>query len=171
MNKILMVLDVESVGLYGEPFAVGFVVINSLSRTVLDQCYLACPDSKAQGTDEDRRWIQKNVLPFLPPPNLDTPREVREVFWNLYRRIVDAYKNQDFSIWADCGYPVEDRFLRLCVQDDLSNRVWKAPYPLHEIATVRAALRLDSVLGYDLPDDKRHNPLEECQYIAPKLIL
>lgn len=168
MTKTLMVFDVESIGLYGEGFAVGLVVIDRESKTVTDQAYLACPTDAAQGTPEDREWVEKNIVPYLPPPKLAITRQVREEFWRLYRRIGGGYK--DCSIWADCGYPVEDGFMRTCIHDNLSARKWNGPYPLQEIATVRTALGLDPTLAYQLPEDKRHNPLEECLYIAPKLV-
>lgn len=165
-DKPLMIFDVESVGLNGEGFAVGVVVVDQKSKAVLEKAYFACPHSSAQGKDEDRKWIESNVIPYLPPPNLTTTEQVREEFWQSYRRIVE--KHPDASIWADCGYPVEYGFMKACTQD-LSDRIWQAPYPLQEIATIRTALGLDPTLAYDLPPDKRHNPLEECLYIAPKL--
>ncbi len=175
MTDILMVLDVESVGLYGQGFAVGYVVIKSDDKTILDKDYFACPSDEASGTMENHSWIEENVVPFLPAPNCNSPEEVRGRFWERFQ----GWKNSPdlkrlgedrFFLFADCGYPVETNFLNACVRDNEAERQWSGPYPLQEIATIRTVLGLDPTLSYDLPEDKRHNPLEECLYIAPLLV-
>lgn len=168
MTQTLFIFDVESVGLYGTGFAVAVVVYDRGTKTVLEQHYFACSPESVAGLFEDHAWIKEHVIPFLPHPKLDLPEEVRQVFWELYIKTKTTYPN--VSIWADCGYPVEAKFLQACVCDRANNeRTWQAPYPLQEIATVRTVLGLDPTLAYDLSEDKRHNPLEECLHIAPKL--
>lgn len=168
MTQTLFIFDVESVGLYGTGFAVAVVIYDRGTKTVLEKQYFACSPQDAAGLLEDHQWINQHVVPFLPQPNLTSVAEVRQAFWELYFKSKTTYP--DVSTWADCGYPVEARFLQACVCDRGNNeRTWQAPYPLQEIATVRTILGLDSTLAYDLSEDKRHNPLEECLYIAPKL--
>ncbi|HEY9610506.1 hypothetical protein [Allocoleopsis sp.] len=174
MTDIIMVFDVESVGLYGDGYAVGLTVINRDDKTILDKDYFACPSQKAEGNPEDRTWIETNVDPYLPSPNLETPAQVRSEFWRVFqgwKNSPDLKRYSDaFFLFADCGYPVETNFMAACVRDNEPEYKWNAPYPLHEVATIRAILGLDATLSYDLPKDKRHNPVEECLYIAPILV-
>lgn len=174
MTDIIMVFDVESVGLYGEGYAVGLTVINGDDKTILDKDYFACPSQKAEGDQEDRAWIEANVDPYLPPPNLETPDQVRNKFWCVFQRWKNSpdlkQHNDIFILFADCGYPVETNFMATCVRDNEPKYKWNAPYPLQEIATVRTMIGLDPTLSYELPEDKRHNPVEECLYIAPLLV-
>lgn len=175
MTDIIMVFDVESVGLYGQGFAVGYVVIKSNDKTILDQDYFACPSDEALGTMANHSWIEENVLPFLPPANCKSPEEVRSRFWERFQGWQNSpdlkrWGEDKFSLFADCGYPVETNFLNKCVMDNEPEYQWNGPYPLQEIATVRTLLGLDPTLSYELPKDKRHNPVEECLYIAPLLV-
>lgn len=123
--------DVESIGLYGEGFAVGWVV--SDGKQELSSGYLACPHEKAQGRDSDRDWVIENVIPHLNEPNCFNPREVRLLFWEALQKA--KLQDENLIILADCGYPANPNFLRDCVKDSESDRMWKSAYPLHEVAT------------------------------------
>ena len=171
MSEIHGVLDVESVGLHGEGFAVALTIIDS-TKTILESSYFGCPDEEAQGSDEDRAWIKENVVPYLPEPNCKNPSEVRNLLWCLYTTWKAELKEQGktFTLWADCGFPVETRFIAACIDHDLRDRGWESPYPLQEIATIRTAMGLDPTLSYDLPASEKHNPITETHYIAVKLV-
>lgn len=172
MLEIHGILDTESVGLHGEGFATALTVIDS-NRAILNTVYFGCPDEAAKGSDADREWIKANVVPYLPPPNCSTPSEVRNSIWRVYydwKNKLVPERNATFTLWADCGFPVEARFFAACIDENLPDRAWESPYPFQEIATIRTALGLDPTLAYDLPEDKRHNPVHETQYIAIKLV-
>lgn len=128
-----MIVDCESIGIHGETFAVGWVIVDG-SGQELESGYEACPPISAQGTEEDGEWVQQNVVPHLPPPEHPNPFHVRLAFWNAWQQ---AHKDYSFlNLVADCLWPVEARFLRDCVADFPEERKWSGPYPFHEIATM-----------------------------------
>jgi hypothetical protein len=141
---LFMVFDVESVGLHGEGFAVGWVVIDH-NGSERDSGVAACHPFAAKGTTEGRSWVQEHVTPHLTEEwTHGSPQGVRGAFWEAWQR----WKEQGAVLVADCCWPVEARFLAACVDDHPNEREWQGPYPLHDVATARLAA------GYD--------PLETC---------
>lgn len=171
MVQLHGILDIESVGLHGEGFAAALTIIDS-DKNILFSEYLGCPAEVANGFDNDRVWIEKNVLNYLPTPNCKDPSEVRNGMWEYYmkwKKIANE-RATTFTLWADCGFPVETRFIAACIDENVWERGWESPYPLQEIATIRTALGMDPTLSYELPESERHNPIAETRYIAQKLI-
>ncbi len=83
------VFDVESMGLYGEGFAVGVVVQDAEGKevdTLLEHCpYTETAEAALPPSDPRNRteWIKANVVPAITtPPTCATHREVRGKFWN-----------------------------------------------------------------------------------------
>ncbi len=165
------ILDVESVGLHGEGFAAALTIIDG-NKNILESAYFGCPIDTALGREEDRTWVKEVIVPYLPESNYKNPREVRNSFWEYYMDWKAKAKNQDqaFTLWADCGFPVDTRFISDCMNEDISNRRWDGPYPLQEIATIRVALGLDPTPSYGLSESEQHNPIMETRYIATKLM-
>ncbi|HEY9598498.1 MAG TPA: hypothetical protein V6D33_12590 [Cyanophyceae cyanobacterium] len=165
--NLFMVFDVESVGLHGEGFAVAYVVIDK-EKTIRDRGLFHCNYELAlAASSEDKLWVEQNVLPYLPEPDPDlTPRDIRFRFFEKWL----YWREQGATLWADCGWPVEGRFLANCVSDNLPINYWSGPYPLQEIATVRTMIGRDPIEPYELSEEQRHNPLAECEYIAPLLV-
>jgi len=66
---------------------------------------------------------------------------------------------------ADCGSPCESGFLRECVKDDLENRQWSAPFPLHEVGTALFLLGMDPTATYDRRPNElpAHNPVNDAR--------
>lgn len=155
--------DVESLGLYGEGFAVGVSVRENVTGKEVDTFYAGCPLHMCNNYDPshaDVNWLQENILPHLPPPTHETPRQVRDSFWNFYM----SWKqkgNGHVTFVADCGSPVESNFLRMCVLDDSESRKWEAPYPLHELGTLLLCCGQNPIECYDRLSDEqpKHNPL------------
>jgi hypothetical protein len=158
--SLFLVFDVESVGLHGEGFAVGWVVVTPDDE--LDRGRLACDPVDAQGTDEDRAWIGAN-LPRLPA-NCASPHEVRGRFWDVWRE----WKARGAVLVADCAWPVEARFLAACVDDDREARKWAGPYPLHDVATARLAAGLDPLASEERRpgEEPKHCPLADARQSA-----
>jgi hypothetical protein len=129
MPKVIT-LDVESVGLHGEGFSVGWSIRNEQGQET-DSGYLGCPIVTAKGEDSDREWVTENICPHLPEPNCVNPYEVRSRFWEQW-----INWRTHAVLYAECGWPVEANFLSACVQDNWQGRCWTGPYPLMEIATV-----------------------------------
>ncbi len=183
-----LVFDVESVGLHGEGFAVGWVVV--AGGKIVDKGWCASPPYKAKGSPEGRKWVEEHVSqPVLRPDRhhvRPSPRQIRDSFWEVWER----EREQGATLWADCAWPVEARFLIACVEDARqyhrglvigpsnlphTTRCWDGPYPLHEIATIRRAAGLaggevsahDARAKAELPV---HHPLNDAMQSARLLI-
>lgn len=158
---LFMLFDVESIGLHGEGFAVGYVVIDA-QGTELEATRITCPPDTAQGDDEGRMWVKDNCPAFAP--DFIDPTGVRACFWGAWLR----WKAHGAVLVADCAWPVEARFLAACVDDDRAARSWEGPYPLHDIATARLVAGLDPLettyrLAQELPE---HDPLADARQSA-----
>lgn len=142
MGEVIFSVDAETVGLYGEHFAIGWSLRSVATGEEIDHGYEACSSSNANGDDDDREWISKNVLPKLPPQTTaDNPSQLYEKFWAIW---MDTKKNYDkVHCVADCGFPVESRLFENCVKLDHSKRKFDGPYPLNEVETMLGAAKLD----------------------------
>lgn len=159
---IAFVLDVESIGLHGQHYAVGWVVIDLKTGRELACGVLACDPEKAFGCESDREWVKANVPPI--EVNCLDPKHVCNSFWPFWRE----WEAKGAVMFADCQWPVEARFLIACVKRDSVNRKWEGPYPLHEIASFMQARGLDPKADYprngnELP---KHHPLADARQSA-----
>lgn len=156
-----LVFDVESIGLHGEAFAVGWVVIDGEGNE-LDYGFGSCPPENARGSDEDRAWVQQNCPPL--PWDCSTPAEVRSVFWRAWKR----EKANGAVLVADCAWPVEARFLAACIDVDVAERKWLGPYPLHDVATARLAAGLDPLATVERRpnEEPKHHPTCDARQSA-----
>jgi hypothetical protein len=158
-----MVFDVESVGLHGEGFAVGWVVINPAGIELSSGC-IACLPSCAFGYEEGLNWVEANVSIPDDAVRVINSRAVRDAFWKVWMH----EKLQGAVLVAECAWPVEARFLIACVEDDLENRTWDGPYPLHDVATHLMARGLDPMAPYPRLENElpAHNPLADARQSA-----
>ena len=169
------IFDVESVGLHGEGFSVaggiyreapsheGKLYGDRLHR--IDHFAFHCDPANAQGTDSDREWIAANVTTHPRSVERDTPKEVRDLFWNVWMR----YKNQLSAVmFVECGWPVEAKFLEACISDDPDTRNWDGPYPMHEVASIMLAAGMDPMASYERRPDESpaHEPLADSHLSA-----
>lgn len=155
-----MIFDVESIGLHGEGFAVGWVVIDGDGNEL--NVGLLVAREQARGTEVDGNWVAENV-PRMGWTH-DSLADMRSAFWRTWQ----LWKERGATLWADCSWPVEARFLAQCVDDDLDNRKWEGPYPLHEIATAALLCGRDPLVTIDrLPHElPAHNPLNDARQSA-----
>jgi hypothetical protein len=170
--QLYMVFDVESIGLHGEGFAVGWVVVDGAGRE-LESGSFACDSRRCSGPDSGRRWVFENC-PALPVTHL-TVSSMRAAFWEKWR----PWKAKGAVMAADCPWPVEARFLAGAVDDarpivrggqSLAEgpRDWEGPYPFIDVASVRLAAGLDP-LGTEerLPSELPiHDPLADARQSA-----
>ena len=165
LPPLFMVFDVESIGLHGEGFAVGWVVVDRAGK-VLQAATLSCPTTLCIGTNEDREWVTANVPPIEETHGL--PVAMRADFWLCWL----GWKAKGAVLVADCCWPVEARFLAQCVNDDPHARKWEGPYPLHDLASVMLALGRDPLATNErLPDElPAHHPLHDARQSARLLI-
>jgi hypothetical protein len=165
LPDLWMVFDCESIGLHGETFAVGYVIIDSSGKELERTCWACYPD-EAKGSEDGRRWVKENV-PLLER-NRTHPKYVRGAFWGSWL----IWKSRGAVLCADCAWPVEARFLAACVDDNPTTRQLAGPYPLHDLASLRLAAGFDSMATEDrLPHELPvHNPLADALQSARLLI-
>ena len=73
-NRVIFSIDAETVGLYGDPFAVAYSVCDCDGGKELENGYSSCPFENAKGEVSNREWVSKNVVPHLPKEtNCNTP--------------------------------------------------------------------------------------------------
>lgn len=154
--KRWLVFDVESIGLHGEGFSVGGGVF--IDGAIQYGFTLSCDPSKADGADDDREWVDRNI-PVLESTHRD-PYMVRQSFWELWQK----EKENGTVMAAECAWPVEANFLSACIMDDPQARKFSGPYPLYEISAFMAAAGLDPLASYDRTpsEEPRHNPYADA---------
>lgn len=154
-----VVFDVESDGLHGEGFAVGWAVVE---LDPVGGVPILLADGIAVGpAPQSNGWIRENVLPHLPTPTHADRRSVRDAFWQVW----EHWREEGARLAADVAWPVEARFLAACVDDAPATRSWGGPYPLIDISSVRLAAGLDP-LGEEVrlpPELPAHNPLADAR--------
>jgi hypothetical protein len=161
--EFYFVLDVESVGLYGLGFAVGWVVINGDGQEVTSG-YLACPYNEALHSGsltEDHQWVEKNVIPNLDVPNCLTLPDLYERFWSTWLE----WRSRGALMAADVCYPVETNFLRSCVLQD-PKRAETAPFPLLDVATLVSMDKTYKKLPLKDNEKPQHHPTRDARYSA-----
>ena len=166
-------LDVESIGLHGEAFAVGWSVLDETGEE-LDNGYVAIDPNLANGSDDDRQWVTENVIPHLPNPNIkdnflmSPQKDMRELFWDDWMH----WQSRGATLWADCSWPVEARFLAACIDDEPEDRKWEGPYPLGEISSILLAAGKDPLANYDRLQSElpKHHPTCDARQSGRLLI-
>jgi len=163
--KLYMVFDVESVGLHGEGFAVGFVVLDSEGNRH-EMCCYACPPFAARGSLQGHEWVKQNCPQLISTH--DSPWQMRAAFWRRWQE----WKGRGALLVADCAWPVEARFLAQCVDDNPIQREWEGPYPLHDIASMQLARGVDPVAKLERKEDElpEHDPLADAKQSARLLL-
>lgn len=154
--------DVETKGLYGDGFSVGVVILSD-NGSELDSLFLRADDDEANELTANRKWFKENVVPTLGTINCLSLREFRDKFWNYYTNCKTKYSNIIFV--TDCGSPCESGFLRTCVMDDLENRQWSAPFPLHEVGTSLYLCGKDPTGTFERKSNELpvHNPVADAR--------
>lgn len=169
-DRVIFSIDAETIGLYGEPFAVGYTVTN-LEGKELEQGYLACPSNNAKGEPANREWVQINVVPHLPSETThENPHDLCEAVYQIWMRVKESYK--EVIAIADCLFPVEASLFSRMIRGDEQKRQWTGPYPLHEVATALLISGIDRKahppLGTELPE---HHPLHDARYSSRLFLL
>ena len=151
--KQFFVFDVESVGLYGEGFAVGGGVFLENGAIQNGFCFASDPHL-AFGRDEDRKWVDANI-PVMEITHRSTSL-LRAAFWNEWLKA----RTGGALMAADCAFPVEHGFIAQCILDDFKERSPLAPYPLVEISSLLLAAGMEPVGTYDREPSElpKHNP-------------
>ena len=154
--KLFFVIDVESIGLHGDGYAVGGCILDLETGSRHSSFCISCEPWKAKGVQSDRDWIAANV-PAITVTD-ESPRSLRDTFWREWESA--KVKFPGIVMAAECGWPVEANFLEACIKDDEKNRRFSGPYPLHEIASFMQAAGMDPMATYerDIFEEPKHNP-------------
>lgn len=151
MKKVLF-LDVESDGLYGEPFAFGLVV-----GEISDKGEVSVQEKVGFRSDIEVKnsWVRENVLPHLNSLSVVPHEELFEKFYKLYKK----YKDQGYELWVDVGYPVETNFLAK-VFGSKEERMFEGPYPLYDLGNF---LNPDVSRAEFSGKGYTHNPVDDAE--------
>lgn len=164
--KYFFVFDVESVGLHGDVFSYGYVVVeNAPQMKVVDRGSLSVSRSDVRGLFSDHSWVQAHVptCRFVAESSVT----LRSVFWSAWL----AWRRKGTVMAADLLWPAETRFLQACIDDEAARRA-EAPYPLIDVASVRLAAGMDPIASYDrLPSElPKHDPVADAMQSARLLL-
>lgn len=172
--------DVESVGLYGPPFAYGWCLVDETGQEHAYNLlwhrhpYLNFFDGIESDvnaftsyalTKHDVAWARDNVLSCLPEENRAlTQFDLFHRFWSDW-----ADSKAEFgsvTMVTDCPFPVETKFLHKVVEGTIYNdRVDKlmeqSPYPIIDVASVLLAHGSDPLATHERKTNElpAHNPL------------
>lgn len=164
---LFLTFDIESDGLYGEAFAVGAVVVDD-NEAEIDRF-----SGVAEMDKVESEWVKQNCIPYLHEfPVYPDRKSMRDAFWKFYMK----YRS-NARIVSDVPVPVEASFLRACVMDDPENRMFLAPYPLIDVASVLFAAGMDPNMDRtQFGGGRAHNPLDDalnsyhaCRYVLKKI--
>ena len=166
-SSLFFVFDVESRGLRGEGFAVGWVVVDATGEEYESGLLVT------EWRDSSKRWATSDVDAWLTIniPPMEITHESADSMRLHFLKVLEQWGAKVYGLWVDWGYPVETNFLEQC---------WKASYlqhcgidippPLHEIATLELAAGIIGEtprLPSELPE---HNPLNDARHSARKLV-
>ena len=180
LPRYVVSLDVETVGLHGQPFAWAAVVKDTETMKTVAEIITACPMEIAMGPAPDREWVAENVVPALetppdPDPDCGQPvyRQVGTVEALLFAFVVfwNAWSVKKGGCWllVDHGYPVEAEFLFECFMESFGAEhkpeLFRVPYPVIDYASMRAAILEDPVetLPRYASEIPIHNPLADAR--------
>ena len=168
LDRDLIVIDVESNGLYGQPFCVGAVLMDQGGR-VLGQFLGRC------GLDQvEDEWVLEHVIPALDiNENYRDLKDMEKAFIEWFAGVQREDRLTPHVI-VDVGFPVDGGFLyHLGMREDKHGELWRelSPYPLYDLGSILAGLGIDpdvdrlefaeSLIG--VAKGKKHNPLWDAE--------
>lgn len=174
-------IDVESNGLYGQPFCVGAIEMDWGGR-VIGKYIDRCPIDEVEDD-----WVKENVLPQITDIEENQPSlEALEIsFRGWLARAVESHwrKGAKPIILVDIGFPVDQSFLYGVFKSirhkdpDIVKEL--SPYPLYDLGSILAGAGLDpDVSRGDFSRELRpsgrmgtHHPLTDAELSALCLVL
>lgn len=178
--KHYLSFDVESIGLFGPPFAFGYVVVDERGDEkesgiygwdfrnhpfLVD--YEISERSRWSYTAADREWVEQNVLPALEGADWDAwnglQHFVKAVYEKVWLRVPQQYENLTFV--SDCPFPVEANFVETMLKFTMYRDLQHSPYPLIDVASVLVGRGLDPTKEYPRRDNElpAHNPVNDAR--------
>lgn len=186
--EVLVVLDVESVGLFGDPIAWAAVVLDAASGAELEAVYVALEHGdllarlvagEFPGPADDARWVIDHVLPalrddapvrYIPDgANLPAQQYVARSVYELVGRFAAWWEGligaRHAWLIADSPFPVETSFLQRARQVGAV-----MPYPLLDVGSALAAVGCDPTRSYtrivERGETPGHHPLADARQSA-----
>lgn len=167
MKNQLFVFDVESIGLYGDGFAFGYVVLDTVSLQTVTEGGAYCDPFYAGGYYEARQWVAENVS-TEGLRRISSLQELRRDFWEkVWTPLADSS-----VMMADCPVPVEANFITACMRDVVgvnnSSHFAQSPYPVLDIASVLFACGVNPLSNFPRASDElpEHHPLMDARQSA-----
>ncbi len=168
LDRDMVVIDVESNGLYGQPFCVGAVLMDRGGR-VLQNFLGRC------GLDQvEDEFVLKEVIPALEgiEENHRDLADLEVAFIEWYAALLPNRAVP--RVIVDVGFPVDCRFLYgLGARGDNHGELWQtlSPYPLYDLGSILAGLGIDpDVSRAEFAEDlvgvargKKHDPLWDAE--------
>jgi hypothetical protein len=153
-------IDVESLGLHGPGFAVGYCWADFAGRIYEEGIWAVRPDSLRVDDIEGAKWVAENVKIESTDYNCTDLCVVYDKFWRYWLKI-----HKTTLMFADVPWPVEARFLNACVDVWPAGHNWEGPYPLLDSCAFRLAhghraMGKEHRLEDELPE---HNPLADAR--------
>lgn len=184
-KKTIISIDVESNGLYGQPFCVGAVEMDWGGRVTRD--FLArCPLDQVE--DE---WVLNNVIPAIKGID-ETHHSLLSMQEDFFSWLCNAMKRNERSgvvVLVDVGFPVDCKFLYDAItyasgKDGTMNswiREKYSPYPLIDLASVLAGAGFDPdvdreemaslLMNFKADTTEKHHPVFDAEMSGVCLVL
>lgn len=175
MSTYFFVIRTQSIGLYGEPFATGYCIIDE-KGVEYEKGYITCSVDEAKGLKSDYDWVKEKVIPNLPELNksirelnyikVRNPDELCDVIWQIWLNAKNTYPLLYGA--AYCCFPVETRLFKRCVSKNIKEREEIAPFPFLEIATALLLVDIDPLnpRTRNKEEQPRYNPIKDAQYAS-----
>lgn len=176
MKHRIFSVDAETNGLYGDPFVIAVVSrgCGKPTATFLARC---------KTPDDIDPWVQREVIPNIShiPQTHETMNDMLEDFWKFYRQEATSF-GDDLMCVAHCAAPVETNIFRNCVKQNISEREFQAPFPLHDLGTMlllagedpRNSRAYFDKFSLNIPvENNSHDPLSDawvCMVVAEDLL-
>lgn len=179
-NKYLLSFDVEAVGLYGDPIAVGYCLYSVEGEEILNGAIRCESFTNCKGTLADHQWVSKNVTMPSEAYIVITPLELRHMFIDFWFRLKQQIYSHGFTIdmLGECIFPVETRFLDAYFESCTPHQQFmEAPFPLLDVSTIEHASNLQSTFAYLEFESclkllfADHNPVHDARRTAIKWLL
>lgn len=156
--------DCESLGFYGEIFQVAGGVYRIKDCLPISEFCFGVKIKNMNNTVKmsDLDWVLANCDMSIET-HQDT-RSMRDDFWKIFIKA----RNDGIPFVADCGFPIEARFLGACIMDEYEERYNSGPYPLHELATLLSVCGLDPTGTFERQENElpAHHPLMDARQSA-----
>lgn len=173
-NKNIFVFDVESIGLYGDAYAVGAIVIkpdllpietdDDVQRIIVDSFAIASENQVIKAYESNNTFIKKIIGRVMEFNTCKTLADLENEFMRFYGK-----HSASCDIYADCIYPVESNFLSSIARRFGSKYENSMPYPLKDICNF-IDVDIDRFEYAEMSNLPKHDPYYDSMTSAFSLL-